>query len=238
MTEKTVSWVSDISDPDQRGNRYINVAFTDGDTAYIGKKEYDATLEVQGLLEEAKLKAWPLDFTLEDTGKKNGKGKTKWKLKAFGEYQPTPYVQGSTVKPGYNEAERYGRTPEQFIYELEYEQERMDRRTALMQAMAFINKAAMNGDVPNWKPAAEYMYEWLRQTVRTQGHIEGEQAGSPTGHHNQGADSGQAGESDTGKVTSPACPPHAPDLTATPNKLGRVPCVDCGIFVKGIGIER
>ena len=40
------------------------------------------------------------------------------------------------------------------------EQERMDRRTALMQAVAVVHDDAM----PNWWETADQMYIWLRQT--------------------------------------------------------------------------
>jgi hypothetical protein len=43
------------------------------------------------------------------------------------------------------------------------EQERMDRRTALMQAVALVN-AEPEEVREEWKPVAEEFYEWLRET--------------------------------------------------------------------------
>jgi hypothetical protein len=92
MTEKTITWVAPMGEADDRGTRWITVKFADGDTGYLGKKDLDAAIEVMGLLQEAVNQV--LEFTLEDTGKTNSAGGSRFKIKAFGEYQPAPYVAG------------------------------------------------------------------------------------------------------------------------------------------------
>jgi hypothetical protein len=83
MVAKAVTWVSPISEPDGRGNRWINVTFDDDDSGYLGKQDYDAILEVHGLLTEAMNGQITQEFILEDTGKRNKKDRTKWKIKGF-----------------------------------------------------------------------------------------------------------------------------------------------------------
>jgi hypothetical protein len=47
----------------------------------------------------------------------------------------------------------------------EYEQERMDRRTALMQATALVSILPKDNELGTWGSVAGEMYAWLRQTA-------------------------------------------------------------------------
>lgn len=82
MPNLTLSWVSDLSDPDGRGNRYVNMTFEEwDDIGYLGKKDLDAAIEVQGLLKE---RVGVLQtFTLEPAGESKS-GKKRWKVTEFG----------------------------------------------------------------------------------------------------------------------------------------------------------
>jgi hypothetical protein len=248
LTSKTITWVSDIGEPTDRQVRYINVAFADKDTAYIGKKNIDTAVEVHGLLTEALNK--PIEFTLEESGT-NKHGGTKWKIKAFGEYQPAPFVPGDSGRVAPRSAARNGSPgpPEhdQFI------QERMDRRTALMQAVTL---RPSGDEVYVW---AEGFYAWLRKTSGStsseqqsplpQAGVDSEST-SPAAmrdHATKGEgsrntlleDPSLAGDNQSGGVglgEGPApsdamCPPHQLDLDVEA-KAERFPCRKCGAWVK------
>jgi hypothetical protein len=249
MTLKTVTWVSDIGEPTDRQVRYINVAFQDKDTAYIGKKNIDTAVEVHGLLTEALNK--PIEFTLEESGT-NKHGGTKFKIKAFGEYQPAPFVPGAAG----SSATSPRRSPEhdQFI------QERMDRRTALMQAVTVFGSASdmFSGLVQRY---ADEAYEWLRKTSEStsseqqsplpQAGVDSEStspAAGPVSTTRDRVEAGVAtkGTSDQDSGNAPAgddrggqsaygegvgCPPHDLDLDIAP-KAQRFPCRRCGFWIK------
>lgn len=91
---KRITWVSDISDPDQRGVQYVNVAFDDDDTGYIGKKL--GINEVHDILEG--LKGTEAEFGLESTGKKNKKNGDRWKLVSFPGYEAPDVRAGNSAR--------------------------------------------------------------------------------------------------------------------------------------------
>ena len=252
MTTKVVTWISDIGDPTDRGVRYVNVAFSDGVTGFIGKKEYDAALEVQGLLTEAKNQE--RDFTLEDTGKKNKNDGTRWKIKSFGEYQPTPYVQGggsaqpsasgstgSGVGMPFDSASRPHRSARSPEHD-DFIQERMDRRTALMQAVALVCSDREDESIismPDVSLAvAGHFYEWLRQSA-SKGIATSTTSDEQPRAINHDADRGQGEGSETARVgegvghSNSPCPPHDLDLSVAPKAM-RYPCRKCNAWVKPV----
>ncbi len=136
MPEKTVSWVSPIgSEPDRFDNYYINVAFTDETVGYIGGKAETAERHWTALTETI---GKPTEFQLEDKGF-SSKGKPKFKIVSYG-------GAGTVLSPAPTSPARA--EMEEFI------QERMDRRTALMQSVAIGSGITTE--------LAEKFYRWLR----------------------------------------------------------------------------
>jgi hypothetical protein len=163
-----------------------------------------------------------------------------WTLKQ-GEYGPQAFPPREGKGGGFK-----GRSPEleQFI------QERMDRRTALMQAVAVYRE-----HLPSILPFADDLYNWLRSTtsgvaVLSKGAAvtpasspaASDPSSAPVKRIDQervsSSEAEQAGAEDRGQVVgggeaSATCPPHSPDPDAAPTKTGRVPCLTCGVWVKG-----
>ena len=165
MTTKTVSSVIDDinewNNPKGGTIYYVTCFFTDGDVGSVGRKDQDAALEVQGLLREAI--GIEQDFTLESKGQTQS-GKPRWAVKGFGTpggaaTYTAPAAQGSPGG-GASSRPREGRSPEhdQFI------QERMDRRTALMQAVQLFSPGERKEAEFYAVPFADRFYSWLRKT--------------------------------------------------------------------------
>lgn len=128
-----------------------------------------------------------------------------------------------------------------------YEQERMDRRTALMQAVAL---GVATGDEPlrleTILTVADGFYAWLRKTSGSAASPAKQDGPSPPSHADPDTISPPMGEqgtgggtTDKGKIgTSSACPPHQrvtelkPDGSSLP--AGKLRCEDCGaVFSEG-----
>ena len=224
---------------------YVTAIFTDESVGSAGKKNYDAALEVQGLLREAI--GVEQDFTLESKGQTKT-GREKFAIKGFG----TPGGAATYVAPGVQGAggsmplaqagPSRGRSPEhdQFI------QERMDRRTALMQAVAHDPEARLG--TTTILNHADLIYAWLRETSDASSAYPQPvvaATGEPSTDHQAGAsedslwhpkgdpnrqpppdvsDSGVGVESE-GK--EPASPPHIHDWQPT-GLHGKLKCEGCG----------
>jgi hypothetical protein len=126
-----------------------------------------------------------------------------------------------------------GRSPEMesFI------QERMDRRTALMQAVQLCGE---NHQDAEWAtvPLAHRFYTWLRETVPavTAAGKPGDTppaAPSPgtTSAASQGEPAEAAGRGQSPEGEAGGCPPHDLDSTVAP-KANRYPCKRCGAWVR------
>lgn len=227
MVTKTVSWIAPMVEADDRGNHYITVKFLDGDTAYIGKKDLDAAIEVRGLLEETV--DLERDFTLEDTGKQTKDGHTRWKIKAFGPYQPAQYVPGGNgTAPSSEPPAPRSVEEDQFRY-----QERVDRRHAA-------ELATFEGAFDPF--AAEVIYTFLRKTSGSvepstlpEGSVVRQDTTSPTDPETTSVsadDRGGQGETDAtaSGLGEASCPPHQLNLDVAA-KAGRYPCRKCGAYV-------
>jgi hypothetical protein len=108
MTTKTVSWVApevNAYEGTKGTTYYVNVSFTDDTTGSLGKKDQAKADDLRMQLET--LKGTASEFGLEDTGKLNGKGQPKYKIKSFPGYEPAPYEPGNTGGKGtwYNSEE-------------------------------------------------------------------------------------------------------------------------------------
>ena len=174
VTNKTVSSViDDINEwENPRGGfvYYVTAMFSDESVGSVGKLTEADARTVQAQLRDAI--GEELDFTVEDGGTSQG-GRQKWKIKGFGPpggaaTYTAPGVQGGgtgTLANGSHPGPTGRRSPEhdQFI------QERMDRRTALMQAVELlrpVQEKHENGEVTASLgiAVADWMYEWLRKT--------------------------------------------------------------------------
>jgi len=258
VTIKTVSRVSDeLFETTVQGKLtwYVNVTFLDRDSGSIGKQDRDKALELQGLLLE--LNGQEADFTLEPKGETNHMGGEKFKIKGFGTPggEPTytaPSRGGGRTLPSGGQAGDTGsrnRSPEhdQFI------QERMDRRTALMQAVEYARVYTDPGPAP-WLGFADSFYEWLRTTSGSTSDLSplpgvdpgstspaaepAEGAGAAAGAASRGGEpalnrsSSPAGDDRGGQSEGEAgCPPHDLDLDVAPKAM-RYPCRRCGFWVK------
>lgn len=156
MSTRQVVWVapelSEWANPQKNGALvyFVNIIFEDEDGGSIGTEDKAKAEELRVMLEG--LVGAEAEFGLQDTGKKNGKGGTKWKLLSFPGYAPEPYAGGGgggTARREY--VPRFTDTPEGFAAL----QNRMDRRTALMQAVA------LNGGDEHIIAFADSFYEWL-----------------------------------------------------------------------------
>lgn len=153
MTLKTVSWVApDLNEwpnPQKQGTitYYVNVVFSDDDRGSIGKENRAKAEELKALLEGLLDKE--ADFGLKDSGKKTDDGGTKWNLLSFPGYEPEPFLGGGGGGAKKEYVPRYQDTQKGFA-EL---QRHMDRRTALMQAVAVGTGQVL--------PLAEKFYAWL-----------------------------------------------------------------------------
>lgn len=225
---------------------YVTAIFSDESVGSAGKKNYDAALEVQGLLREAI--GVEQDFTLESKGQTKT-GRDKFNIKGFGTpggaaTYTAPGSPGTAAPGGHaNMGERYsGRSPERIVDGAGpsvdrdvFIQERMDRRTALMQAVDAYNPAdpVMPHTIIDGRRAcltlADEFYEWLRKTSDASSAYEvGSGTASPVDATNDQAD---ASEDRGGEVESkgkePASPPHIHDWQPHPNLRNKLKC-ECG----------
>ena len=216
VTNKTVSSViDDINEwENPRGGfvYYVTAMFSDESVGSVGKLTEADARTVQAQLRDAI--GEELDFTVEDGGTSQG-GRQKWKIKGFGPpggaaTYTAPGVQGGgqgSTLPGTGSASR-GRSPEhdQFI------QERMDRRTALMQAVELlrpVQEKHESGEVTAslGMAVADWMYEWLRQTSEP----------ASSAYHDASVDSPRTTQAGAGSgTTSPAVGANASKGAETP----------------------
>lgn len=127
---------------------FISGAFVDhsGWSIAVKPQKYDEVLTaLENLVDK------PSDYELE--AKHDYEGQKQWKLVS---YPGKPEKQGFGGKGG-----GFGSGYKQSFEALWYEQERMDRRTALMQAVEFM------GDMqPGVEELADRFYSWLRATEK------------------------------------------------------------------------
>ena len=207
VTNKTVSSViDDINEwENPRGGfvYYVTAMFSDESVGSVGKLTEADARTVQAQLRDAI--GEELDFTVEDGGTSQG-GRQKWKIKGFGPpggaaTYTAPGVQGGgqgSTLPGTGSASR-GRSPEhdQFI------QERMDRRTALMQAVLVSGAASTT----NTLATSERFYTWLRKTSES----------ASSAYHDASVDSPRTTQAGAGSgTTSPAVGANASKGAETP----------------------
>jgi hypothetical protein len=163
MTTKTLTWVADdVSAYESNGKTtyYVNVSFEDKSSGSLGKQNQAKARELRDML--AALKNQPAEFGLEDKGKPNKNGQPSYKIKSFPGYEPSPFEGGGGGKSSWQNSEDGVR----------YLQERMDRRTALMQGVAYVaafpaeEEATRDRghDFPELVFADQY-YFWLRKTA-------------------------------------------------------------------------
>jgi len=254
---KTVSSVMDISEPwdNPHGGQvwYVTAFCTDGDVLSAGRKDEDAATELQGLLIEAI--GVEQDFTLAPD-RPTKSGKTKWKLLGFGTpggaaTYTAPGVQGNGG-PQHHSGGTRSRSPEhdQFI------QERMDRRTALMQVV----EEARSFSVAASLERADAFYDWLRKTSEPASSAYETRVSPPSHPAGAGSETTSPAVRDTSKggteppsAESPAaagqeptpagddrggqsegeagCPPHDLDLDVAPKAM-RYPCRKCNAWIK------
>ena len=231
MNKTVSSVIDDINEwahPQYGTTYYVTAIFTDESVGSVGRKDQDAALEVQGLLREAI--GQELDFTLEAKGQTKT-GRDKFTIKGFGTpggaaTYTAPGVQGGVVAPSAGGAGRT-RSPEhdQFI------QERMDRRTALMQAVTMAPLRTMvqaqpphgDGSVTvdsEWPRVADEMYAWLRKTS--------EPASSAYGDTPQSTSSTELQAGVGSETTSPAAgsPGDAPPIARPASNGAETPAGD------------
>ncbi len=183
MTEKTLTWVSAVgSEPDRFGNYYLNVAFADETVGYIGGKAeriehlWTAFTDLIGK---------PIEFQLEEKGL-SGKGKPKFKIISYGG------TAGALSPPSTPLQSRRSIEMEEFI------QERMDRRTALMQAVTIGSGITTE--------LAEKFYRWLRAPLETSASQTGEGEAPVTSGAEDGSEGvGVAAER---QASAPSDPPR------------------------------
>jgi len=238
VTIKEVSSViDDINEwngPNANGTvYYVTVMFTDGTVGSVGRKDHDAALEVQGLLREAIGVAQ--DFTLESKGQTKT-GRDKFNIKGFGTpggaaTYAAPGVQGgggsggSGTAPHHRSPEPSGGMP---YMTQEQVQERMDRRTALMQAVGQTNVV----DIAEWPGVtkvldiADTYYSWLRETSEPALGAYEPVEGSPSPPQ-AGVGSEDRGE-EASEGEAEASSPHQHDWQMRQGVKGFLVCEGCG----------
>jgi hypothetical protein len=164
---KTVSSViDDINEwknPHREGEfvYYVTAFFTDGEVGSAGRKDMDAALEVQGLLQEAI--GQELDFTLEPKAPTKS-GKPAWKILGFGTpggaaTYTAPGVQGDGNAPTVTATRvlnKGSRPPEQI--------DDIRRAVALKAAVEYVARWADNSDYTDVLTHAERFEAWLAKT--------------------------------------------------------------------------
>ena len=201
MTEKTLTWVApDLNEwPNPKRNNtvtyYVNVAFADGDQGSVGKESRDVALHLQELL--TALVDQPAEFELEDRGKKTQDGDhVKWTIKGFPGYELAGAGDGGGEKQR-TWAEAYRNTEAGFRAEQDF----MNRRTALMQAVATPGPVSV---VPaGVLTVADSYYAWLTKdsaaSVTAPGEkTDGAVSGIPTSTAADEPEGGASGSGDTG----------------------------------------
>jgi hypothetical protein len=139
---------------------YVTAIFTDESVGSAGKKNYDAALEVQGLLREAI--GVEQDFTLESKGQTKT-GREKFAIKGFGTpggaaTYTAPGVQGTGGQQKPTGDERI-RSPEQNGDDPRRSKEEMRRSEALRAAASFLSMTAVSTE--KVLEVAEFFEEWL-----------------------------------------------------------------------------
>ena len=174
MNKTVSSVIDDINEwPNpQDGGRivyYVTAFFTDGEVGSAGRKDMDAALEVQGLLQEAI--GQELDFTLEPK-KPTKSGKAAWKIVGFG----TPGGAATYTAPGVQgggDAASPGRVAPVGLArarspEPSNEQASIRASVALKAAVELLRPAQEKHETGQVTPdlviaVAEWMYEWLEK---------------------------------------------------------------------------
>jgi hypothetical protein len=205
---------------------YVTAIFTDESVGSAGKKNYDAALEVQGLLREAI--GVEQDFTLESKGQTKT-GRDKFNIKGFG----TPGGAATYTAPGIqgggegNEARRSeggyrSRPPEHDV------DASIRAAVALKAAASFLSMTAVSSE--KVLEVAEFFEEWLEHKASdaSSAYEVGSGTTSPVDATNDQAgaseDSGGGVES---KGKEPAPPSHIHDWQPHPNLRNKLKC-ECG----------
>lgn len=155
MTTKTIATVFDVGQPDQRGNRYVNVFFSDDTAGWIGAKGERAEQHHTAL---SALKDQEAEYRLEETGQTQ-KGKPKFKILAYPGWEPEAAKIWSMESPKSAWKESWNYTEDG----VRFSDERVDRRRALEMAVARLTTT--DASVEGILGVAEDIYQWLRRTV-------------------------------------------------------------------------
>jgi hypothetical protein len=195
---------------------YVTAIFTDESVGSAGKKNYDAALEVQGLLRE--VIGVELDFTLEPKGQTKT-GREKFNIKGFGTpggvaTYTAPGVQGTGAPTQTNASrsrspEPFGRSPEHFAAE-----------AALRAA---VEAAAVDG-ITGILKYAEAFYDWMLEKTSDASSAYPSTDSPSVTPAGASEDSGGGVES---KGKEPAPPPHIHDWQPHPNLRNKLKC-ECG----------
>jgi len=204
---------------------YVTAIFTDESVGSAGKKNYDAALEVQGLLREAI--GLEQDFTLESKGQTKT-GRDKFNIKGFGTpggaaTYTAPSVQGNGSPGGGGTAPR-SRSPEQSDEDPRRSKEEMRRSEALRAAASFLSMTAVSTE--KVLEVAGFFEEWLSDA--SSAYEVGSGTASPVDATNDqaGASEDRGGEVES-KGKEPASPSHIHDWQPHPNLRNKLKC-ECG----------
>jgi hypothetical protein len=191
---------------------YVTAIFTDESVGSAGKKNYDAALEVQGLLREAI--GVEQDFTLESKGQTKT-GREKFAIKGFGTpggaaTYTAPGVQGNG-SPGSGGTAPRSRSPEQI--------DDIRRAVALKAAVRWVCSNPESDVIQ----VADYFDAWLAKASDASSAYPSTDSPSVT-PAGASEDSGGGVES---KGKEPAPPSHIHDWQPHPNLRGKLKC-ECG----------
>ena len=230
MATKTLTWVADDLSPYEANGKtthYINMTFADDSSASLGKQDAAKAGELRDMLKA--LIGKEAEFGLQDKNKPNKKGQASYKLTSFPGYEPEPYTPGKSAGQVAHRNTAEGQA---------YEQERMDRRTSVMQAVALL-VADSGAGIDDVTMTADIFYAWLRKTSASDnkgGTVmvvdalgEGPQVrGKAPARTEEGE-----GEGGIGKASpAPSACDHKAKTNLRPDgvelPLGRIRCEDCG----------
>jgi hypothetical protein len=219
---------------------FVTAFFTDGEVGSAGRKDMDAALEVQGLLQEAI--GQELDFTLEPK-KATKSGKAAWKILGFGTpggaaTYTAPGVQGDGAvrQSGLREATPRGRSPEQDGDDPRRSKEEMRRSEALRAAASFLSMSAVG--MEKVLEVAEFFEDWLERKTSepaSSAYKGGDPASTVAVQAGAGSEptSGElsipdgAGLVDSGEGEAPESTPHIHDYQLRQGVKGFLVC-ECG----------
>lgn len=199
---------------------YVTAIFTDESVGSAGKKNYDAALEVQGLLREAI--GVEQDFTLESKGQTKT-GREKFNIKGFGTpggaaTYTAPGVQGGGGGNSYVAAtSSRTRAPEHDV------DASIRAAVALKAAASFLSMTAVSSE--KVLEVAEFFEGWLEHKASDASSAYEPGDGSPPSLQAGASEDSGGGVESEGK--EPAPPSHIHDWQPHPNLRNKLKC-ECG----------